>query len=88
MSITEWQISFKEQAPLTLSGLAEGWRMVKRENHDFLTAGSANVLMQADDICPCGFVNHRHQNRPCLFNQLGSDLLEEVSAFFGRERLD
>ena len=73
---------------LALSGLAKGWRMVKRENHDFLTAGSANVVMQADDICAGGFVNHRHQNRPCLFDQLGSDLLEQVSPFFRRERLD
>ena len=73
---------------LALSGLAEVWRMVKRENHDFLTAGSANVLMQADDICAGGFLNHRHQNRPCLFDQLGSYLLEQVATFFRRECLD
>jgi hypothetical protein len=62
--------------------------MVKCENHDFFPGGGANVLMQADDICARGFVNHLRENRPRLFDQLCSDLLEQVSPFFRRERLD
>jgi hypothetical protein len=74
--------------PLGLSGLAKLRSVVKCENHNFFPGGGANVLMQANDVCAGSFVNHFHQNRPRLFDQLGSDLLEQVSPFFRRERLD
>jgi hypothetical protein len=45
-------------------------------------------LMQANDVCAGCVLNHLHQNRPRLFDQLGSDLLEQVSPFFRREPLD
>src|SRR4029450_12033696 len=67
---------------LVLSGLAERGRMVKGEYHDFFPGGGADVLMQTNDHCAGCFLNHLHHNRPRLFNQLSSDLLEEISPFF------
>jgi len=61
--------------------------MVKYENHDFFPGDGANILMQANDVWACRFLNHLRHNRPRLFDQLGSDLLEQVSPFFRRERL-
>ena len=58
------------------------------EEHDLFAGDGADVVVQAEPLDAGGLLDHRFQERPGRFDQLGSYLLEQVSPFFGRERLD
>src|SRR4051794_2535336 len=44
--------------------------------------------MQADDLCAGQVVDHRLQERPCRFDQMGPHLLEKIPSLLGRQRFD
>jgi hypothetical protein len=63
-------------------------RLDQGEKHDLFAGHRADIVMQADHFDPCDSFNHRRHGRPGDFDQMTSDLLEQISAFFGWQRLD
>src|SRR4051812_12903816 len=71
-----------------LLGLANRWRFVQREDDHFLAADRADVVMEAYNADVRYGSNQRFELRPRSLQQLGTDLLEQVSALFRRHRFD
>jgi len=56
-------------------------RFGRRENHNLFASESANVVVQAERFDAGDTLNQRFQRRPRDFDQLRSDLLQQVATF-------
>ena len=63
-------------------------RFNQSKEHDFLAGDGADVVVHAHDLDAGDFVNHRFQQRSRGFEKMCTNLFEEVSPLFGRQRLD
>ena len=73
--------------PLFPLGLTEIRRFGQGEENDLLAGEGADVMVQAPHLDAGDLLDHRFQDRPRRFDQVGPYLLEQVSAFLGWERL-
>jgi hypothetical protein len=63
-------------------------RIGQGEEHDLFTGHRADVVVQADHLNASDLVDHRFQEGSRRFRELSANLLEQVPALLGRERLD
>ena len=73
---------------LSVLFLANEGRFSQSKEHDFFAGGRADVVMQAQDFDAGRFLDHRFHHRSGQFDQLGADLLEQISSFFREKRFD
>jgi AI-2E family transporter len=64
---------------------AEPWRFGQGEEHDLLASDGADVVVHADDLDAGDFPDHRLHQRSRGFEKMRANLLEQVSAFLGRQ---
>lgn len=72
---------------LLFSDLTEERHFHEREKYDLFAGGRTDIVMQADCFDARDFLDERFQDRPRGFDELGPDLLEQVSSPLGRKRL-
>ena len=58
------------------------------EEHDLFAGHGADVVVQAQHLDAGDLLDHRFQDRPRRFDQLGPDFFEQVPPLLGRQRLD
>ena len=73
---------------LFLLGLTELRRLGEGEENDLLAGGGADVMVQAQDLDASDLLDHRFQDWPRRFDQVGPYFLEQVPPFLGWQRLD
>ena len=56
------------------------------KDDDFFAGHGTDVVMHAQHLHACGFVDQRFQHRTCQLKQLFSCLLDEISAFLRQHR--
>ena len=82
------QVFVHASAARLLLRFAELRRFGQGEEHDLFAGDGADVVVQAHDLDAGDFLDHRLQERPRRFEQMGAYLFEQVSPLLGRERLD
>lgn len=60
----------------------------QREQYDFFAGGDADVMMQTHHLDAGNLCDHRFEDRPRCFNELGPDLFQKISSFLRRVCLD
>jgi hypothetical protein len=68
--------------------LTDERRLGEREVHDFFAGNGTDIVVQAQHFDAGDILDHFFHERPRRFDEMGPDLLEEVFALFGRQRLD
>ena len=58
------------------------------EDNHLLASFCADVVVHGHDLDAGDLFDHRLQDRPCGFNQMGPNLLQQVPPLFGGMRLD
>src|SRR5438270_12980297 len=67
--------------------LSTTWGLFESDNDDLFTGNRAEIVVQAPHLDARGLLNHLVQDRSRRFNEMGSDLFDQVPAFLGRKRL-
>jgi hypothetical protein len=73
---------------LSILGRTDIRRLGQSEENDLLARDGADVMVQAQYLDASGLLDHRFQDRPRRFDQMGAYLLEQIPPFLGRQRLD
>src|SRR6185312_3161444 len=60
---------------LPLPRLADGYRLGEGEHDEFFTGDGADVVVQAQHRHPGDILDHRFQDRPRRFDEMGPNLL-------------
>jgi hypothetical protein len=69
-------------------GLTENGRLVQGKKHDFLAGNRANIVVQGPHLGARDFFDHGFHDGSCCFDQMGPNLLEQISSLLGWQSLD
>ena len=73
---------------LFLLGLTAHGGLVQGEEHDLLAGNRADIVVQGPHFDARRFFDHRIHQGPCCFDQMGPNLLEQISPLLGWQRSD
>ena len=88
ISILAVEISVDDSGVRPLLGFADLRRVNQGEEHDLFTGHGTDVMVHAEHPDAGDLLDHRLHQRPRGLEEMGPDLLEQVPALLGRERLD
>ena len=69
-------------------GLTEDGRLVQGEENDLLAGDRTDIVVQGPHLGARDIFDHRFHDRPCCFDQMRPNLLEQISSLLGWQRLD